>query len=68
MILGNHQQNSVTVKVNSYEKKSESNKILLLGITIDNKLTFNEHISNFCRTANFFSPKTFMYLPPAKST
>ena len=41
MILGNHQQNFVTLKVNSIEIR-ETSKVALLGITIDNKVTFNE--------------------------
>ena len=31
----------------------ESKKVVLLGITIGNLLTFNEHIDNLCRTANY---------------
>lgn len=31
----------------------ETNKVVSLGITMDNKLTFNERISNLCRAANF---------------
>ena len=31
----------------------ESKKVVLLGITIDDLLTFNEHIDNPCRTANY---------------
>ena len=41
MILGNHQQNFVTLKVNSIEIR-ETSKVALLGITINNKVTFNE--------------------------
>ena len=39
------QLNSITVK--------ESNKVILLGITIDNKLVFKKHIENLCRTAQY---------------
>ena len=35
--------NSITVK--------ESNEVILLGITTDNKLVFKKHIENLCRTA-----------------
>ena len=35
--------NSITVK--------ESNEVILLGITIYNKLVFKKHIENLCRTA-----------------
>ena len=37
--------NSITVK--------ESNEVILLGITIDNKLVFKKHIENLCRTAQY---------------
>ena len=35
--------NDITLKQSSYEK--------MLGVTIDNKLSFNEHIINICKTA-----------------
>ena len=37
--------NSITVK--------ESNEVILLGITTDNKLVFKKHIENLCRTAQY---------------
>ena len=37
--------NSITVK--------ESNEVILLGITIDNKLVFKKHIENLCRAAHY---------------
>ena len=37
--------NSITVKA--------SNEVMLLGITIDNKLVFINHIENLCRTAQY---------------
>ena len=37
--------NSITVK--------ENNEVILLGITIDNKLVFKNHIENLCRTAQY---------------
>ena len=37
--------NSITVK--------ESNEVILLGITIDNKLVFKKHMENLCRTAQY---------------
>ena len=37
--------NSITVK--------ESNDVILLGITIDDKLVFKKHIENLCRTAQY---------------
>ena len=37
--------NSITVK--------ESNEVLLLGITIKNKVVFKKNIENLCRTAQY---------------
>ena len=37
--------NSITVK--------ESNEVILLGTTIDNKVGFKKHIENLCRTAQY---------------
>ena len=48
MIFGRKQYNKVKLKFNSIVI-SESDTVKLLGITIDNKLTFNEHINNLCR-------------------
>ena len=42
----------VKIIINSTEIE-ETKKVVLLGITIDNLLTFNEHIDNLCRTANY---------------
>ena len=36
--------NDITLKNSSYEN--------FLGVTIDNRLSFDEHIKNFCKTAN----------------
>ena len=36
--------NDVTLKHSSHEKN--------LGVTIDNKLSFDEHVVNICKTAN----------------
>ena len=52
MILGKKKRNSVKLEINTTEIE-ESKKLVLLGITIDNLLTFNEHIDNICRTANY---------------
>ena len=51
MILGEKKRISVKLIINSTEIE-ESKKVVLLGITIDNLLTFNEHLDNLCRTAN----------------
>ena len=50
MILGKKKRNSVKLIINS-SKIEVSKKVILLGITIDNFLTFNERIDNLCRTA-----------------
>ena len=52
MILRKKKRNSVKSIINSTETE-ESKKIVLLGITTDNLLTFNKHIDNLCRTANY---------------
>ena len=52
MILGWKKRNSVKLIINT-TKIEESRKVVLLGITIDNLLIFNEHIDNLCRTANY---------------
>ena len=52
MILGKKNRNSVKLIMNSTEIE-ENKKVVLLGITTDNLLTFNEHVDNLCRTANY---------------
>ena len=52
MILGKKLGNKVKLKINSIVI-NESDTVKLLGITIDSKLTFNEHISNLCRNASY---------------
>ena len=52
MILGKKKRNSVKLIINNTEIE-ESRKVVLLGITIDNLLIFNERIDNLCRTANY---------------
>ena len=52
MILGEKNRNSVKLIINSAEIE-ETKKAVLLGITTDNLLSFNEHIDNLCRTANY---------------
>ena len=52
MFLGKKKQNLVRLITNSTEIE-ESKKVVLLGITINNLLTFNEHIDNLCCTANY---------------
>ena len=45
MLLGKKKRNSVKIITSSTETE-ESKKAVLLGITIDNLLTFNEHNDN----------------------
>ena len=52
MILGKKQCNKVKLIINSIVI-NESNAVELLGITIDNILTFNEQINNLCRNASY---------------
>ena len=52
MILGKKQCNKVKLIINSIVI-NESNAMELLEITIDNMLTFNEHINNLCRNASY---------------
>ena len=52
IILEKKKRNSVKLVINTTEIE-ESRKVVLLGITIDNLLIFNEHIDNLCRTANY---------------
>ena len=52
MILGKKQSNKVKLIINSIVI-NESNAVELVGITTDNKLTFNEHMNNLCRNASF---------------
>ena len=51
MILGKKQCNKVKLIINSIVI-NESNAVELLGITIDNMLTFNEHINSLSRNAS----------------
>ena len=52
MILEKEKGNLVKLIINSTKIK-ESKKVVLLGITFDNLLTFNEHIDNLCNTTNY---------------
>ena len=52
MILGKKQCNKVKLIINSIVI-NESNAVELLGITIDNILTFNEHINNLCHNTSY---------------
>ena len=52
MILGKKQCNKMKLIISSIVI-NESNAVELLGITIDNILTFNEHINNLCCNASY---------------
>ena len=52
MILGDKSHHKHILKINSI-KVEASDDILLLGITIDKKLTFKQHIENLCRKAQY---------------
>ena len=47
MILVKKKRNSVKLIINTTEIE-ERKKVVLLGITTDNLLTFNEYIDNLC--------------------
>ena len=52
MILAKKKRNSVKLILKTTQTE-ESKKVVLLDITIDNLITFNEHIDNLCRMANY---------------
>ena len=52
MILGDKSHHKHELKIN-YIKTESSDGNLLLGITIDKKLTFKQHIENLCRKAQY---------------
>ena len=52
MILGDKSHHKYELKIN-YIKIEPSDGDLLLGITIDKKLTFKQHVENLCRKAQY---------------
>ena len=52
MILNRKNHSRQRMVINSISVK-ESNEIVILGITIDNKLVFQKHIENLCRTDQY---------------
>ena len=52
MILGDKSHHKHILKINSI-KIEASDDVLLLGITIDKKLTFKQHVENLCRKAQY---------------
>ena len=52
MILGKTPRQPVILNINEI-KVEESQKIVLLSLTIDNRLTFKDHVDMLCSTANY---------------
>ena len=52
MILGKSTRQSIILNINNL-KIRESSSVVLLGLTIDNRLTFKDHISILLRRASF---------------
>ena len=52
MVLGNKDEKSFNIHINSVKIKS-SNEVTLLRIKIYKNLTFKKHISELCRTASY---------------
>ena len=50
MVLGKSTRQSI-IKINII-KIRESSSVVLLGLTIDNRVTFKDHINILCRRAN----------------
>ena len=51
MFLGSENPKSYSLNVANYTLES-SDTVKLLGVTLDNKLTFNEHLNDLCSKAN----------------
>ena len=51
MVLGRSTRQSIMLNVNNI-KIRESSSVTLLGLTIDNRLTFKDHINILCRRAS----------------
>ena len=52
MILRKSTRQSIILSINNM-KIRESSNVVLLGLTIDNRLTFKDHIHILCRRASF---------------
>ena len=52
MVLGNKDKRSFNIHINNVQIKN-SNKVTLLGITIDKNLILKKHISEICRRASY---------------
>ena len=51
LVLGKSNGKSIILSINNI-KIRESSSVVLLGLTIDNRLTFKDHINILCRRAN----------------
>ena len=52
MILGKSTRESIILNINNIKIK-ESSSLVLLGLAVDNRLTFKDHINLLCRRASF---------------
>ena len=52
MILGKTPRQPIILNINQI-KVDKSQKVVLLGLTIDNRLTFKDHVDMLCSTANY---------------
>ena len=52
MILGKSTRQSIILNINNI-KIRESSRVILLGLTIGNRLTFKDHINILCRRVSF---------------
>ena len=52
MIRGKTPRQPIMINIKQM-KIEESQKVVLLGLTIDNRLTFKNHVDMLCRTANY---------------
>ena len=50
--LGKTPRQTIILNLNQI-KIEESQKVVLLGLTIDNRLTFKDHVDMLCSTANY---------------
>ena len=51
IILGKTPRQPINLNINQI-KVEESQKVVLLGLTIDNQLTFKDHVDMLCSTTN----------------
>ena len=56
LIIINSEDNIINI---GNEEITGSNSVKLLGVTIDNKLNFNDHVTNICKKANKKAAFTF---------